>query len=93
MKPKIPIQAVERWTMGLSKNAPAFPIFVRKAVKLNRRKNRNVNAIATAMNAGVVAVGALRKSGAFPGSTVRSERSQVSKIRKIGRRQTYRRWG
>ena len=57
---------------GLSKKAPAFPILVRKAVRVKSRKNKKVKAIDTAMKPGVVAVGALRRSGADPGNTERS---------------------
>ena len=71
-KPRRPIHAVVRWMAGLSKTLPNLPIFPRKDVMVNRRKKMIVNARDTAMNAGVVAVGAESKSGALLGSTERS---------------------
>lgn len=74
MKPNNPIHAVERCTMGRSNQGPAFPSLLLRAVNVNRRKNMKVNANETAMNAGVVAVGADSRSGALDG---RFERSKI----------------
>ena len=41
----------------------------RNATKVKRKKNIIVNAMEIAIKTGVVATGALNKSGAFPGST------------------------
>ena len=58
MKPNRPIHAVNRCTIGRSKNGPSLPILLRSAVKVKRKKNTMVNASETAMKTGVVAVGA-----------------------------------
>ena len=71
-KPRSPIQAVARWTPGLSRALPNLPILPRKDVRVNRTKKMTVNARDTAMNTGVVAVGAESKSGALLGNTERS---------------------
>ena len=58
---------------GLSKTLPNLPIFERNEVKVKRIKKMRVNAMETAMKAGVVAVGADKRSGASPGRTSRSK--------------------
>ena len=73
-KPKRPIHAVVRCTAGLSKTLPNLPILWRKVVMTKRMKKMIVKASETAMNAGVVAVGAERRSGALLGRTERSRR-------------------
>ena len=70
--PRSPIQAVARWMPGLSRAFPNLPIFPRKEVIVKRMKKMTVKASETAMNAGVVAVGAVSKSGALLGNTERS---------------------
>ena len=77
MKPNRPIHAVERCTIGRSNQTPAFPSLLLRAVKVKRKKNMTVNAKETAMNAGVVAVGAESKSGAFDGKSVRSKTQDI----------------
>jgi len=57
---------------GFSSVAPNLPMEPRNDMRVNIKKNMTVNARATAMNAGVVAVGAERRSGAFPGRTDKS---------------------
>ena len=71
-KPRRPIQAVVRCTAGLSSTLPALPILCRKVVITKRTKKIIVKPRETAMNAGVVAVGAERRSGALSGRTERS---------------------
>ena len=79
MKPKIPIQAHTRWTMGLSSAAPSLaPSLARKAIREKRTKKMDENPRATAMKAGVVAVGADNQRDASLGSTERSERGITS---------------
>jgi hypothetical protein len=74
MKPKIPIQADTRWTIGLSSVAPNLaPSLARKAIKLKRTKKMVENPSEMAMKAGVVAVGADNQRDVSPGSTERSE--------------------
>lgn len=64
MNPSKPTQAVVRPTKGLSSMAPTFsPSFARKEIMVNMRKNKVEKPIDTAMNTGVVAVGAERRSG------------------------------
>lgn len=75
MNPSKPIQAVARWTKGLSKTAPALPILERKEVNVKRKKKMRVKAMETAINAGVVAVGADKRSGAPLGRTSRSRKN------------------
>ena len=62
----------------MSKNGPIFPSLLRRAVNVKRKKNMNVSANEMAMNTGVVAVGALKRSGALLGSTVRSKLLNLS---------------
>ena len=77
-KPRRPIHAVVRWMAGLSKTLPNLPILPRKDVRVKRMKKKIVNANEMAMNTGVVAVGALKRSGALLGSTVRSKLLNLS---------------
>lgn len=78
MKPNSPIHAVERCTIGRSNQGPAFPSLLLRAVNVKRKKNMSVNANETAINAGVVAVGADRRSGALDGKSERSGIQVVS---------------
>lgn len=73
MKPSSPIHAVARCMPGLSIAPPSLaPSLERNAVSEKRMKKMIVKPRAIAMNAGVVAVGALSKVGADDGSADRS---------------------
>src|SRR5579872_2971868 len=73
MKPKMPIQAQTRWTMGLSSAAPSLgPSFARKAIKLKRMKKTMEKPRAIPIKAGVVAVGADNQRETSTGRTERS---------------------
>lgn len=75
MKPKMPIQAHTRCTMGLSSAAPnPAPSLARKAIREKSIKKTVENPREMAMKAGVVAVGADNQRDASLGSTERSER-------------------
>lgn len=78
MNPRKPIHAVARCIKGLSKGAPNLPSFPRCVVRVNMMKNITAKASETAMKAGVVAVGAAKRSGAFAGRTVRSAVNEVN---------------
>lgn len=80
VKPKIPIQAQARWTMGLSRLAPNLPSLPRKAIRLNRTKKMIENPKEMPMNAGVVAVGADNQRDASLGSTERSKWGMRSRL-------------
>lgn len=54
-----------------------MPSLLRSAVNVKRRKNMIENAKETAIKAGVVAVGAVRRFGALLGRTDRSDESFV----------------
>ena len=87
MKPKIPIQAQARWTMGLSSVTPDLaPSLERKAIRLNRMKEMVEGTSATPMNAGVVAVGADNQRDMSLGSTERSKWETRSGSTSISRR-------
>lgn len=74
MNPRRPIQAEIRWTIGLSNTPESFaPSFDRRQIIVNRMKKTIENPSETAMNAGVVAVGAVKRLGALPGRSERSE--------------------
>ena len=74
MKPKIPIQAETRWTMGLLRAGPSLgPSLARKAIMLKRMKKIAENIRETPMNAGVAAVGADNHRDTSLGSTEKSE--------------------
>lgn len=70
-KPSKPIHAVALWTPGRSKCAPIRPSVPRWAVKVYMNRKITVKASETAMKAGVVEVGAVKRSGALDGSTER----------------------
>lgn len=74
MNPRSPTHVEARWMDGFS-SVPEIlaPSFSRKAIIVKSRKKIMENESATAMNAGVVAVGAERRLGEFPGRTERSE--------------------
>lgn len=73
-KPMNPTHADSRCTIGLSNAPEIFPaILWRKEIKVKVMKKKTENKMATAMNAGVEAVGAERRRfGALPGRVVRS---------------------
>jgi hypothetical protein len=72
--PMNPTHADSRCTIGLSNTPVSFPaILWRKEIKVKVMKKMTENKMATATNAGVVAVGAERRRfGALPGRVVRS---------------------
>lgn len=74
INPKNPIHADKRCSMGLSNIVEILdPILSRKDIKVNVNRNNAEKKIATAMNAGVAAVGAeSRRFGELAGSTERS---------------------
>ena len=84
-KPSRPIQAVARCKPGFSKTLPILPIFPRKDVRVKSMKKMTEKTSETAMNAGVVAVGAVSKSGALLGSTERSGGTSAFAPRSYGR--------
>ena len=74
MKPDRPIQADARWIVGLSNAADNLaPSLARKAIMVKRMKKMDESPRATAMKAGVVAVGADNQRDTSPGSTERSK--------------------
>lgn len=75
INPKNPIHADKRCSMGFSNIVEILdPILSRKEIKVNVMRNNAEKEIATAMNAGVAAVGAeSRRFGEFAGSVERSE--------------------
>ena len=73
MNPSNPIQADVRWTIGRSRAADNLaPSFVRREMKVKRIKKTTEKPSDIAMKAGVVAVGAVKRSGALLGSADRS---------------------
>jgi len=94
MKPKIPIQAHTRWTIGLSSVAPNLaPSLARKAIRVKRMKKMDENPRAMAMKAGVVDVGADNQRDMSPGSTERSRWGMRSGCECALRQSwTYRNW-
>jgi len=86
INPKNPIHADKCCSMGFSNIVEILdPILLRKEIKVNVKRNNAEKEIATAMNAGVAAVGAESKRfGELAGSTERS-RIQTRVLIKLGR--------
>jgi hypothetical protein len=73
MKPSSPSQADARWKAGLSNKPDSLaPRDARSEIRVKSMKNMVERAIEIAMNTGVVAVGAVRRSGEFLGNADRS---------------------
>jgi len=73
IKPNNPTHVEMRWTPGLSKAVDNFgPSLWRREIRVKRRKKMIERPIEVAINAGVVAVGALRRLGALLGRLDRS---------------------
>lgn len=76
MKPNNPTQAAKRWIPGLSITPAILPgILWRSEMRVNSMKKTTPKPSDTAIKAGVVAVGADRRSGALLGKTERSARA------------------
>jgi len=77
--PKNPTHADSRCTIGFSNMTESLPpILWRKEIKVKEMKKSIDNAIATEMNAGVVAVGAdKRRFELLPGRTARSYKGET----------------
>lgn len=78
MNPSSPSQATARLMKGFSSLGPSFgPSLALKDIMMKMTTNSDTNPSDTAMKPGVVAVGAVRRSGSPDG---RSERSGENKI-------------
>lgn len=95
MKPVRPIQADARWIIGLSSVADNLaPSLARKAIMVKRMKKTDENPRATAMKAGVVAVGADSQRDTSFESTERSKRGiRLGSVRESRGLWANRSWG